>query len=83
MVMQRKSNRSKRTGSSIAKNDVSRKQYGSVKAALVKAIKESEPLFYRNRPDEKESPLGVVYVYYPKKYPMGRMIHVARGKDRL
>ncbi|HMP51029.1 MAG TPA: hypothetical protein PKD05_05685, partial [Candidatus Melainabacteria bacterium] len=73
----------KRTGSSIAKNGVSRKHYGAIKAALVQAIKASEPLYYRKRPDEKEMPWGVVYVYYPKKYPMGRMIHVARGKDRL
>lgn len=67
----------KRTGNSKAKCDISRKQFKKVEAALVKAIKASEPLYYRKQPNDKTSPWGVVYVYQPKKYPLGRMIRVA------
>ena len=73
----------KNSGELREKNDVDIKQFKAIQAGLVDAIKRSAPLVYRKREHEAKVPWGVVFVYCPKDYEFARMIHVARGKDRL
>lgn len=71
------------SGDSRSRCDIATDKFKAIKKALVDAIKGSAPLTYRKRPHEALVPWGVLFVYSPKEYSFGRMIHVARGKDRL
>jgi len=71
----------KQSGDSKSHTDIPIEKYKAIEKGLVKAIKESAPLYYRKRPHEAKIPWGVLFVYSPKEYPFARMIHVARGKD--
>lgn len=71
----------KQSGGFYNKSDISKKKFNAIQKGLVKAIKKSEPLYYRKRPHEAKIPWGVLFVYCPKEYQFARMTHVARGKD--
>ncbi|HMO20950.1 MAG TPA: hypothetical protein PKD05_17420 [Candidatus Melainabacteria bacterium] len=71
----------KKSGAFYNKSDIPQEKFNAIQKGLVKAIKKSEPLYYRKRPHETKIPWGVLFVYCPKEYQFARMIHVARGKD--
>lgn len=71
----------KKSGDAKSRNDIDLKSFNAIESSLIKAIRRSSPLTYRKQAHEKKVPWGVLFIYCPKEYSFGRMIHVARPGD--